>query len=116
MKYVTTKRNVVSMYGSNNIIEVGYCGLQTLLSRETPECYTSGTYGWNADVYDFGDIAICTGYRPFGGIKASYDIVRKYEDKARELFDELFKTGQYWDSTRETFLPLIREFIAEVTK
>lgn len=66
------KMNVTQKFvrGSfTNIICVPYCGLQDLLRHETPCWFTSGIYGWNADVYmiDF-DTCIVTGYRPFGNI------------------------------------------------
>ena len=49
----------------NHIIKVDYCELQSLLNLISPSAYTSGVYGWNADVYDFGDIAIVTGLSSF---------------------------------------------------
>lgn len=44
----------------------GYCAVQHILSEDNPQFYTAGTYGWNADIYDFGSFQIVTGYRPFG--------------------------------------------------
>lgn len=61
MKFKSTKRDIMANYG--NIIKVDYCDLQNLLKYESPIAYTAGVYGWNADIYDFGGIAICTGYR-----------------------------------------------------
>lgn len=66
MKHKTTEKAIEQNY--YKIIKVGYCNLQYLLQYEEPVAYTSGVYGWNADVYDFGNIAIVTGYRPFGNI------------------------------------------------
>ena len=100
MKYQTTKKAIMEHYP--RVISVGYCNLQTLLAYQTPVAYTCGTYGWNADVYDFGAGAvIVTGYRPFGNFKAGYDLCRKYETLADG------KTN----AEREA---LIAEFIAEV--
>lgn len=86
MKYISTKKNIVTTYGMRNIIEVPYADLQNLLRYEDAEAYTSGVYGWNADIYCVGGFAICTGYRPFGGIKADREITRKYDTAAHDLF------------------------------
>ena len=84
MKYKTTKRAVMDGYGF--VISVGYADLQYLLRYKSPVAYTSGQYGWNADIYDFGNIAICTGYRPFGNIKSNeYGINRMFNNMAEEV-------------------------------
>lgn len=85
MKYKTTKRAVMDGYGF--VISVGYADLQELLRCKSPVAYTSGQYGWNADIYDFGNIAICTGYRPFGNISSSkYGINRMFDKMAEEVY------------------------------
>ena len=60
---------------------IGYCEAQDLLSLEGSNYYTAGVYGWNADIYIFENIAIVTGYRPFGE-SLDFDIVNKYNKKA----------------------------------
>lgn len=70
----------------DNIICVPYCAMQDLLKYETPSWYTSGVYGWNADVYmiDF-DTCIVTGFRPFGNIRPTYartDVFNRAAQKA----------------------------------
>lgn len=77
-----TRKYVIESY---KVLKVGYCALQTLLAYETPQYYTAGVYGWNADVYVFGDVAICTGYRPFG--VAAID-ARLAEDHAIRIMRE----------------------------
>lgn len=63
----TTKKAVEANF--IKIIRVGYCDLQTLLGSARRHGYTSGVYGWNADIYDVGGgVAIVTGYRPFGKV------------------------------------------------
>lgn len=62
---------------------IGYCEAQDLLSLEGANFYTAGVYGWNADIYIFGNTAIVTGYRPFGE-SLDFDIVNKYNKKAYE--------------------------------
>lgn len=84
MKYKTTKKAIMHNY--SNVIEVGYCGMQSLLRNRTQEAYTSGRYRWNADLYNLGDIhpstVIVTGYRPFGNIKPDHEVIKKYEEAA----------------------------------
>lgn len=113
MKYASTKNNILCRYGKENCIEVPYGALQSLLRYEEPEAYTSGTYGWNADIYGFAGIAIVTGYRPFGGCRPSYDLIQKYEKRAEAIQQEAFDTGNWMNLSRKTFAPLIDEFIAE---
>lgn len=85
MKYKTTKRAVMDCY--DFVISVGYADLQELLRCKSPVAYTGGQYGWNADIYDFGNIAICTGYRPFGNISSSkYGINRMFDKTAEEVW------------------------------
>ena len=74
------------MSNYNSIISIGYCDAQYLLRGVDPIAYTTGVYGWNADVYNVDGVAIVTGYRPFGTIHASYNgIVKKYDSKARKI-------------------------------
>lgn len=84
MKYKTTKPAV--MNGYSFVISVGYADLQFLLHCKNPVAYTSGKLGWNADIYDFGNIAICTGYRPFGNISSNkYGVNRMFDNAAKEV-------------------------------
>lgn len=107
-EYKATKRSVMDNY--NKVIEVGYCGLQNLLRRESRSAYTTGTYGWNADVYDFGDVAIVTGYRPFGNVRPDYEVCNKYDTEAMNVI-----MGNGYDTTKEKLDNLIKKFIEEVT-
>lgn len=81
MKERTTMKHIKQNY--EKIIKVGYCGLQNFLKHETPKYYTAGVYGWNADIYVFGDIALVTGYRPFGNIKIGSEIIERIEEKSK---------------------------------
>ena len=111
MKYKTTLKAIRNNY--NNVIRIGYCDAVDLLAFRRPVAYNSGVYGWNCDLYDFGDVAICTGYRPTGNIRPAYQTVRKYEEKARII-------ARSWDidlDEKKTLLDdLLYTFIDEVTK
>lgn len=90
MRIKVAKKEIMKNY---KCFSVGYCDLQTLLNVVNPQFYTAGVYGWNADIYIFENIAIVTGYRPFGK-QIDFDIIRKFEDAAiknREKRDELLK-------------------------
>ena len=94
-----------------NIISVGYCDLSTLLRYKEPIYYTAGLYGWNADIYHItNEIAIVTGYRPFGNIKASYNgICKKYEELSREIT----KSDLTYNEKQEKIDKLLEKFISE---
>ena len=84
MKYRATKKDVTNGY--YNIICLGFCDGQNLLSGLDPEAYTCGVYGWNADVYKINSTtALVTGYRPFGNIRPDYDTIREYEKAAEKI-------------------------------
>ena len=111
MKFKTTKKAVKEGY--RNIIEVSYCGLQHLLYYKDPVAYTCGVYGWNADIYEIGrGSAICTGYRPFGDIRPDYELIREYDNKARDLI-ALSKEFDFAE-LKEMLDKLLDEFIEKV--
>lgn len=117
MKYKTTKKAVQNNY--RNIIRLGAVELYYLLKFTESDAYTSGVYGWNADVYDFDDVAIVTGYRPFGNITPDYDIVEKYNKLGREIYEEEHNPARDRDEEREEkenrINQLIQKFIEELT-
>lgn len=73
-----------------NIICVGYCDLCFLLKCKEVDYYTSGVYGWNADIYKINNnTVIVTGYRPFGNITSNkLNINKKYNEKARTICND----------------------------
>lgn len=110
MKFKTTKKAVNEKY--RYIICIGYADLQHLLAHIEPTAYTAGVYGWNADIYIINGVAIVTGYRPFGNIKADYDICEKYESEANQIIKSVYNYEE-----RKTALDnLISKFIEEVAK
>ena len=88
MKYKVTRKEICQNY--YKVYAVGYCGLQPLAQLWEPVAYNCGVYGWNFDVYQFGGIAVCTGYRSMPGKElpeAARRILRnaeKYERENRE--------------------------------
>lgn len=105
MKFKTTRKAVKE--NSRIILKVGYCDLQSLLYFREAEAYTCGVYGWNADIYMFGNVTVVTGYRPFGNY-SNYDLVHEYEEKARKI------TKDYqvdWETRSEAVNKLLDEFV-----
>ena len=85
MKIKTTEKQIKGVF--NNIISIGYCDAWYLLKHREPLMYTSGVYGWNADIYVINnDTCIVTGYRPFGNLKI--DAISKLNKKARDYYDK----------------------------
>ena len=85
MKYKTTKKAV--MNGYYKVLAVPYCAIQNLLKWESERAYTTRAEGWGADIYEVGEtgIAIATGYAPFGDVRPSYELNKKYDDMAMEI-------------------------------
>lgn len=110
MKFKTTQKAIKNNYA--NVISVPYCGLQSLLKCESPIAYTTRTEGWGADIYAFDDVAIATGYAPFGNIRPDHEINQRYEKRAREITDG----AHNWEEKKALLAGLIKEYIKEVTQ
>lgn len=88
---ITTGKPIYSMhYG------VGTSALMEM--RGEAQYYHAGSYGWNYDVYDFGEYMIVTGYNvPKKGIKSiPYSIVDEWFNKStyahgKDDLNELWK-------------------------
>lgn len=110
MSTKTTQKAVKNNY--INVICVGYCELQKLLSYNEPIAYTTCRKGWGADVYYFGATAIVTGYKPFGNVKPTKDVCKGYDIKAHEILTD-YSISHIERKTRMN--NLLGEFIKEVT-
>ena len=91
MAIKVTKKAIVQEYGLERIVCVPYADLQHTLGDISPVYYTAGVYGWNANIYIVGRYAICTGYRPFGGIELSRNETQRLESLAKAVSPELAK-------------------------
>lgn len=112
MKFKITRRELKENY---RCVAVGYGDLQYLLHYCSPIAYNSGIYGWNYDVYTFGqyytNIAICTGYRGMPG-KNLYETgisCREWDQKAHDIMSKY----QWYDSDKEKkeLEKLLKEFL-----
>lgn len=100
IKLNVTRKFVVG--GFTNIIAVPYCALQDLLKFESPIWYTSGVYGWNADVYivDFYT-CIVTGYRPFGNIRPTSELNGAFNTAAKKADNPETRKALLYDYVRK---------------
>lgn len=105
MKIKTTRKEILNGYFC---YQVGYCALVNLLFFKQPAAYTSGINGWNADVYTFDNVAIVTGYRPFGQ-HIPYNLVEKYENYAQDVL----RSGNNYDDKKAILDTAITSFIKE---
>lgn len=105
MKFKTTQKTIKENYAA--IISIGYCDAWYLLHFENPIAFTSGVYGWNADIYDINNVAIVTGYRPFGNIHVDYDIIREYNNRAKTIISD---NGVEYEKKKELVNDLLLEF------
>lgn len=112
MKVKVTKKEIRENY--KNVIRVGYCELQYLLRGKNPNFYTSGTYGWRADIYQINyNTCIVTGYAPFGNIKIERNTIQKYEEKAIKICHDY---SLNWEQETTKLDKLLDKFIKEVIK
>lgn len=103
MKIKTTQKAIKENY--SNVLVIGYAEYQDLLDKYKADYYTSGVYGWNANIFtiDKLDTAIVTGYRHFGEWlnDKQLAIFEKYDNKAKKL-KEFFNNYNYNNATNGT--------------
>lgn len=84
MKFKITRKAIATEF--QNVKYAGYCGLANLLINHTPIAYTSGSFGWNFDIYEVYGVTICTGYRNMPGSRLQK--IADYEEKARAILQQ----------------------------
>ena len=84
MKTKTTKKAIYANYGKERCFSFGYCDIYHIEKLFDNMLYTCGVYGWNADILQFRNFALCTGYRPFGtSNKEVYAICKEVNEKIK---------------------------------
>ncbi len=113
MKVKVTRKQVLDNYCQ--VISVGYCDLCHLLQFKSANYYNCGVYGWNCDIYDLGNgVALSTGYRPFGNLKASYyHLTREYNEKAKKVHEQYYNNKIKYDTKNKKLDKLLNEFVNE---
>ena len=94
-----------------NIVSIGYCEAQYLLSFKEAKMYSCGIYGWKCDYYIIDNSTIIsTGYAPVGNL-SDYKLVREYDKKASEI---LSNRNLSYDEKKLQVNNLLDEFIAKI--
>lgn len=111
MKFKATIRDIREGYYWK--ITIGYCDAQYLLMYESPKAYTCGVYGWNFDMYEVDNVAICTGYRGMPkGVDYDYDVLKEYEHKAEHIYHD---RDIPYEEREIKIKALLKEFVNKVT-
>lgn len=108
-KIKTTAKAVRDAFDKKIALEC--CEAVELLRAHYPLLYTSGMYGWNFDVYIVDGVAICTGFRGMTGIRPAHELVKAYEDRARDIWNEFDRP---YKEQVEQVDALLMSFISEV--
>lgn len=89
MKTNVTEKYLRSTY--SKVITLGTCTPNYLMAYTSPDYYTYGVYGWNFDAIDIDGVLVMWGDRRTFGKHADYDLIREYEEKAKQLHDKQYK-------------------------
>lgn len=111
MKVRVSAKELRQRFGGRTIT-LGTFSPNYLMAYNSPDYYTCGMYGWNFDAVVFGNTLICWGDRGTFGKLADYDRIQFYENKAKEIYEHLYK-----DYSQEEVIKkideLLRDFIGE---
>lgn len=89
----------------------GYCNLQYALYFTPKIGHTERAEGWGCDIYELApDIALTTGYAPFGNRRLPLAITERYEKKAKQILEE--NSCNY--TAKEKLEVLLNELVAEI--
>lgn len=88
-----------------------YCNLQYALYFTPKIGHTERAEGWGCDIYELApDIALTTGYAPFGNRRLPLAITERYEKKAKQILEE--NSCDY--TAKEKLEALLNELAAEI--
>ena len=88
-----------------------YCNLHYTLYFISKFGHTERAEGWGCDVYELApDIALTTGYDPFGNRRLPLAITERYEKKAKQILEE--NSCNY--TAKEKLEALLNELAAEI--
>lgn len=104
----TTRKEIYRIYGKENVILLGYCEIQYIQNYLTKVGHTERVEGWAANVFElpapYNNIAICTGYAPFG-------TKNKNARKVCERWEKLYYNYDFSQRKR-----MIKRFARELSK
>ena len=89
----------------------GYCDLQYTLYFAPKIGHTERAEGWGCNIYELApDIALTTGYDPFGNRRLPLAVTERYEEKAKQILRE----NNYSYIAKEELERLLTELAAEI--
>lgn len=89
----------------------GYCDLQYTLYFAPKIGHTERAEGWGCNIYELApDIALTTGYDPFGTRRLPLALTKRYEEKAKQILRE----NNYSYIAKEELERLLTELAAEI--
>lgn len=88
-KIKTTRKQIQNSFA--RVFQCGYCELAEITTK-SPLLYNSGIYGWNYDVYVFGNIAVTTGYRGMFGKNIPHELLQELHAEKKKAANELMWT------------------------
>lgn len=89
----------------------GYCDLQYTLYFAPKIGHTERAEGWGCNIYELApDIALTTGYDPFGNRRLPLALIERYEEKAKQILRE----NNYSYIAKEELERLLTELAAEI--
>ncbi len=89
----------------------GYCDLQYTLYFAPKIGHTERAEGWGCNIYELApDIALTTGYDPFGNRRLPLALTERYEEKAKQILRE----NNYSYIAKEELERLLTELAAEI--
>lgn len=89
----------------------GYCDLQYTLYFAPKIGHTERAEGWGCNIYELApDIALTTGYDPFGNRRLPLAFTERYEEKAKQILRE----NNYSFIAKEELERLLTELAAEI--
>ena len=89
----------------------GYCDLQYTLYFAPKIGHTERAEGWGCNIYELApDIALTTGYDPFGNRRLPLAFTERYEEKAKQILRE----NNYSYIAKEELERLLTELAAEI--
>lgn len=116
MKEHMTQKRVRQTY--DTVLSISYCHAQYLFNNVEPIGYTTRVEGWGCDIYSVyherGNkmVAVTTGYAPFGK-HIGYELVDKYEEKARHIWCGRWPFHRKMNECRKLVQKMLDEYFEE---
>ncbi len=89
----------------------GYCDLQYTLYFTPKFGHTERAEGWGCNVYEIApDIALTTGYDPFGNRRLPLAFTERYEEKAKQILEK----NAYSYKAKKKLEKLLEKMVAEI--